>query len=276
MGSPAFQSAEDRNKKSPFFRDSPGTRGYTLIELVFVVGLILVVLAIAMPRLLPVFAFSQLEGSARHIANYGRSAIAYSAFSQEPVTFRFDFETGEYRTLRWVEKESESIFEGSKIAVENQKFRLNAETALQLANQQGLTAEERALQMIEFDRQLDLAFRKSLEARAKNVPREGMLADIDPMAKFNFSLDTDEDDDREEVATSTLGRMRLPEGIVMKSIRLSGEVIVEGTVDVEITPVGLTEEVVFVLQGADGDTYSVAWDPITGGAHLSDDEDTPL
>jgi len=254
-----------------------GTRcGYTLIELVFVVGLIVIVLAIAMPRLMPVFAFSQLEGSARHIANYGRSAIAYSAFSQEPVTFRFDFETGAYRTLRWIEKEDESIFKGSDLAVKNQIFELNAETALQLASQQGLTPEERAAQTIEFERQLDLAFRKSLEARAKNVPRDGMLAEIDPLAEFEFSLDEGEEDDREEVETSTLSRTTLPEGVIMKSIRVGGEEFIEGSVDVEITPVGLTDEIVFVLQGSDGDTYSVAWDPITGGAHLSDDEELPL
>ena len=251
-------------------------RGFTLIELVFVVGLIVVVLAIAMPRLMPVFVFSQLEGAARHIANYGRSAIAFSAFSQEPVTFRFDFETGEYRTLRWVEKEDESIFEGSDLAVENQRFELNAETALQLASQQGLTPEERALQTIEFERQLDLAFRKSLEARAKNVPRDGMLSEIDPLAEFEFTLDEDEEDDREEVETSTLSRTKLPEGVTMKSIRVGSETFVDGTVDVEITPVGLTEEIAFVLQGSDGDSYSIAWDPITGGAHLSYGEDVPL
>ncbi len=195
--------------------------GFTLIELVFVISLIVVVLAIAMPKLMPVFAFSQLEGSARHIANYGRSVIAYSTFSQEPVTFRFDFETGEYWTLRWVEKPDESIFEGSDLAVENQTFDLNAETALQLTNQQGVTPEVRAQQTLEFERQLDLAFRHSLEARAKNVPKEGMLSDINPLEKFDFSLHDDEEEEtREEVETSTLTRTALPEGISMKSIRV--------------------------------------------------------
>lgn len=250
--------------------------GFTLIELVFVVGLIIVVLAIAMPRLMPVFAFSQLEGAARHIANYGRSTVAYSAFSQEPVTFRFDFQTGKYVVLRWVEKEDESIFEGSDLAVENTQFELNAETALQLANQQGLSPEDRALQMIEFERQLDLAFRKSLEARAKNVPREGMLSEIDPLAEFDFSLDEEEEELREELHTSTIEPTVLPEGVTMQSIRVGVEEFMEGTVDVEITPVGLTEEVVFLLMGSDGDTYSVAWDPITGGAHLSHGEVLPL
>lgn len=250
--------------------------GFTLIELVFVVGLIIIILAIAMPRLMPVFAFSQLEGAARHIANYGRSAIAFSAFSQEPITFRFDFATGEYFALRWVEKEDESIFEGSKLAVENSQFKLNAETVMQLANQEGLTPEDRALQIVEFQRQLDLAFRKSLEARANNVPREGMLSEIDPLADFEFSLDEDEEELREEIMTSTLGRTALPEGVSMMSIRVGVEEFIEGLVDIEITPVGLTEEVVFKLQGSDGDLYSVAWDPITGGAHLSQSEDLPL
>lgn len=253
-----------------------GPSGFTLIELVFVVGLIVVVLAIAMPRLMPVFAFSQLEGAARHLANYGRSVVAYSAFSQEPVTFRFDFATGEYFVLRWVEKEEESIFEGSDLAVENTPFELNAETALQLANQQGLTPEDRAAQTSEFERQLDLAFRKSLEARAKNVPREGMLSEIDPLAEFDFSLDEEEEEPREELVTSTLNRTPLPEGVSMKAIRVGGEEFSEGSVDVEITPVGLTEEVTFILQGSDGDTYSIAWDPITGGAHLSQGEEPPL
>ena len=245
--------------------------GFTLIELVFVVGLIVLVLAVAMPRLMPVFAYNELEGSARHLANYGRSTIAYSAFKQEAVTFRFFFETQEYCVLRWVEKQ-ESIFEGSDLAAKNQPLEINAETALNLANQQGLTTEERAQQALEFEYQLDLTFRRSLEARAKNVPRDGLLTGINPLEEFEFSLDEDEEEQREELSTSTIMRTMLPADVKVTSIRIGDEEYAEGMVDIEITPVGISDAVTFVLTSTDGDVYQVAWDAITGGAHLSKGE----
>ncbi|MCC6697632.1 MAG: type II secretion system protein [Candidatus Hydrogenedentes bacterium] len=242
--------------------------GFTLIELAFVTGLIVLVLAIAMPRLMPVFAFSQLEGSARHLANYGRAAIAYSAFKQEPITFRYNFETNEYCVLRWIEKQ-ESIFEGSDLAVENQPLEINVETALNLASQQGLSPEERAAQVQDFEYQLDLSFRRSLEARVKNVPRDGLLAGINPLEEFEFSLDEEEEEEREELTTSTLMRTAFPPDVRIVAIRMGDEEYVKGVVDVEITPVGISDAVAFVLQSTDGDTFRVEWDAITGGAHLA-------
>lgn len=256
----------------------PGTArlrsGFTLIELVCVIALIGLVLAIAMPRLMPVFAFSQLEGSARHIANYGRSAIAFSAFKQEPITVRFDFDTGEYWSLRWVEKQ-ESIFGDSSIAGESKPLEVNAATALGLIEQQGLSPEDRAQQSLEFEYQLDLAFRRSLEARARNVPQEGMLSGIDPLKEFDFSLREDEEDQREEVMATTLLRGTLPQGVAVESIRVGGDEFTKGIVDMEITPVGLADSVTFVLKGEDEDYFTVTWDPITGGAHLSRGKETP-
>jgi type II secretory pathway pseudopilin PulG len=242
--------------------------GFTLIELAFVVGLIVLVLAIAMPRLMPVFAFNELEGSARHLANYGRSAIAYSAFKQEAVTFRFNFETQDYCVLRWIEKQ-ESVFEGSDLAVKNQPLEINAETALNLANQQGLTTEERAQQVLEFEYQLDLAFRRSLEARAKNVPRDGLLTGINPLEEFEFKLDKEEEEEREELTTSTIMHTALPADVKVTAVRIGNEEYVQGVVDIEISPVGISDAVTFVLTSVDGDVYEVAWDAITGGAHLS-------
>lgn len=252
--------------------DSPrkrGAVGYTLIELVLVVTLIVIVLAIAMPRLLPVFAFSQLEGSARHIANYGRSAIAYSAFKQEPITFRFDFATGEYACLRWVEKDDGLFADKDAGIPDTQVVEANAANALNLVNQQGGSPQERAQQALEFEYQMDLAFRRSLEARARNVPQEGLLADVNPMEEFNFSLDENEEEQREEVTASTLTRTALPEGVSVESIRVGSEEYTKGVVDIEITPVGLSDAVTFIVKSTDDDYFTVEWDPITGGAHLT-------
>ena len=61
----------------------------------------------------------------------------------------------------------------------------------------------------------------------------------------------------------------LPDEILIESVLLGGEEISEGTVDVEVTPIGLSQSVSFFLKGPKGEYYTVEWDPITGGAHLA-------
>jgi len=158
-----------------------------------------------------VFAFNQLEGRRAPLGKLRRAAIAYSAFKQEAITFRFNSKPTSIACFVGLNagKRIRRIGLGGQ---EPASREINVETALNLASQQGLSPEERATQVQEFEYQLDLAFRRSLEARVKNVPRDGLLAGIKPLEEFEFSLDEEEEEQREELTTSTLTRTGAPAG----------------------------------------------------------------
>jgi hypothetical protein len=42
-----------------------------------------------------------------------------------------------------------------------------------------------------------------------------------------------------------------------------------GVVEIEVSPLGLTDTVTFYLLRGDNDYYTVVWDPITGSSRLS-------
>jgi len=248
--------------------------GYTLIELVFVVFIIALVLSIAMPRFMPAMLYSQLEGSARHLANYGRSAVAYSAMNREPITVRFDLEKGEYWCLRYPLDEMalpsqpkiNKMFDDDKdkAATHEEKTNINIQELVASGATQDITDAS-----MDAMYQLDMAFRHSLEAQAKNVPHDGLLDEIGPLFEKEFTLDKEGKDQREEVSDALLDHGKLPEGIVLDSILLGGEELAKGPIDIEVTPLGLSQAVSFFLKGPDNQYYTVAWDPITGGAHLA-------
>ncbi|MDZ4859479.1 MAG: prepilin-type N-terminal cleavage/methylation domain-containing protein [Candidatus Hydrogenedentes bacterium] len=249
--------------------------GYTLLELMFVVFVIALVLAVAMPQLMPAFLFSQHEGAARRLANYGRSAVAYSAMNREPITVRFDLANGEYWCLRW-NPEDLGADDGSVTGDffgddDDEKARTTGKEAeMDIHELMAIgTPEEIEQQSIEVMHELELAFRRSLETQAKNVPRDSILGEFDPLFEAKFSLETDDEQEREEISDSLLDHGRIPEDIRLESILLAGEEIYEGIVDVEVTPLGLNQSVSFFIKGPREQYYTVVWDPITGGAHLT-------
>ncbi|MBM3290143.1 MAG: hypothetical protein FJY92_08340 [Candidatus Hydrogenedentes bacterium] len=262
--------------------------GYTLLELIFVVFIIVLMLSIAMPKLMPAMLSSQLEGQARHIANYGRSAIAYSALHREPVTVRFDLARREYYCLRWSEDELglQSGMESAGLSGIEGKDRAglsrdpnkqadglstgspNSQMTIQDLMATG-TADDLEYQRDEVLYELDSMYQRSLLAQARNVPQESLLNDVDPLLKKKFSLETREEEElREEIQDTLLEHARLPEEIVIESIMLGGELVSEGVVDIEIAPLGLSETVSFILRGDKDEYFTVQWDPITGGSHL--------
>jgi hypothetical protein len=123
--------------------------------------------------------------------------------------------------------------------------------------------------------QIQQALQKSLEARAKNVPREGILDEIGPLFDEEFRLDDEEDETREEIKTSLLERTAMPSGVVVERIWLGSTEYEKGTVDIEVSPMGLYETVLIHVRGEDDDYYTVTWDPITGGAHLVRGKEMP-
>ncbi|MDX9972648.1 MAG: prepilin-type N-terminal cleavage/methylation domain-containing protein [FCB group bacterium] len=274
--------------------------GFTLMELVMVVAIIALVLGLAMPRLLPAIASSNLEGSARHLANFGRAAITRSAFGHDRFTFRCDLARGEYWLVKWKEPATEldgeedkdglfkkdSLFDrgsGSSSSSRKESTRkpslFDTEHAADLFSQmpdlQALVTQGAPEDFQERGEEMQARFdrfaRLSMMSRARNVKHEGILGEIGPLFEKKFTLDTgkDAEDDYEEVKETLLSRTWLPEGVQFDSVDVGSANRGKGVVEVEITPLGLAEPVTFYLRGEDGDYYTVTWDAITGGARIA-------
>lgn len=242
--------------------DPDRQRGYTLIELAFVVALIAIVMAVAMPRLMPRLMTGNAEAAARHLAGYGRAVMAQAAFDKEYLTVRVDPATGEYWTVR-------------VIPTQGDQFDLDAEAESRkdqtLENVQALLArggDEAVLeQAMEFELQFDRYFQRAVEARSKNVKRTGILEGTGDLFEEEFVLD-EEDDLEEEVKDDLLLRQAMPDGVIIESVRLGDGETQYATVDIDVSPVGIAQSVEFVIIGEDGDRFTVTWDAITGAAHI--------
>lgn len=260
--------------------------GYTLIELIFVIAIVGLILAVAIPRLMPAFLYSQLEGSARHVANYGRSAIAYAAMRHEDITVRFNLATGEYHALRWRDEYDDFFGDGNRSSrnrlsgdsfssskSEGDELMMRSIEQIMALGNTGQASEE----ALRIQWQIDQSFRRSLKAQARNVKREGILSEIGPLFDKPFKLDEEsEDENREEVTDPLLDATVLPQGIAIDSIVVQGLEYTEGIVDIEISPLGLSESVIIYLRNENEEFYTVQWDPITGGAHLVSGKELPI
>lgn len=266
-----------------------------------VIAIIGLATALVLPQFMPAIAYGSLEGSARHLANFGRAAVNRAAFAHERYTFHCDVATGQYWLVRWKEVvperkkdkdeglfKKESLFSRSSgtgssrsgyggSGGERTTF-FNQELASTLFSQSpSLEAlvtqdapegfDEQALEMQE---RFDRFSRLSLMTRARNVNQEGIFDEMGPLfeKKFTLSVHDEDEDQSEEETDPLLSRTYLPEGVVIESVRVGNSDRSKGTAEVEITPLGFTEPVTFVLRNTDGDRYTVVWDAITGGAHL--------
>jgi len=264
--------------------------GFTLLELVLVIAIIGLAVGLALPQFMPALAASSLEGSARHLANFGRGAVTRAAFSHERYTFRCDLARNEYWLVRWKEVEpegekeedkEEGLFKKDNLfgarggrSGNSSLFDIASQFTGQSAGLDALIAdsmpegfEEKAEEMQErFDRFAQLA----LMTRARNVKHEGILGEIGPLFEKEFTLETDgqKEDDYEEMKDPLLLRTSLPAGVRIESVQVGNAAAGKGITEVEITPLGFAEPVTFYLRNDDGDYYTVVWDAITGGAHL--------
>lgn len=244
--------------------------GFTLIELGLVMFIITLVLALALPRFVPMVAFSELEGSARRIAGYGRSLVAHCAMVREPVTFRVDMDAGEYWSVRWLPEEEEGDLFDDKPLFDDEASGSRGRTRADAGSDAYLSpAEEEAARGEELALQFDRFVKMAVEAKARNVPREGILDDLGPLFDKEFKLDEDEEDSLEELKTDLLARGVLPEGVRFARIEVGVREFLSGSVEVDVTPLGLAEPVEFTLESARGDRYVVAWDAVTGGARIA-------
>lgn len=269
-----------------------GSPGYTLMELAVVVAVIAVVMAVALPQLLPAITFSNLEGSARHLANYGRAVVAQATLMRERYTLRIDLTTQEYWAVKWKDdaiegldaKDTENADGLNKMFKEEALFKSSSgkafdetrafEYSKQSTAMKGLMdamPKDSQKKAAELQERMDRARRLAVMARARNVSSGGILDDIGPLFEKEFTLDaSDKEEQAEEVMNDLLVRTRLPQGVWIESVELGHSGVPKGrqVIEVEVTPLGLNEPVTFHLRNEDGNYYTVVWDAITGGAHM--------
>lgn len=256
-----------------------GRGGFTLIELAVVILLIGIVAAISVPRLAPVIAFSQLEGAARHIAFYGRSLGAFSSMFRDRMTVRFDLDHQVFYTVRWVipppteEQLKEAAGEGSdQMALLQQMMGsggLTPEAMESLSYGQKLqvpgTREEidpEAVNKVMGDK-FDLFVRRANEERAKNVKHEGFLSEIGPLFDKKFALEEQEPVE-EEITEPQLRRTDLPAEVRLENVLVGSASKSNGVVEVEVSPLGLQEDVTFYLKNEEGEYFTVTWQASSG------------
>lgn len=252
--------------------------GFTLVELVIVITLIGIIAAIAAPQLMPAIMLSRLDGAARHIAGYGRSAMAQASLMRETLTVMVDLDQQEYWTVRRVEV-GQSIFdedgkdkaatsdgertEGEKKGLADSKDFLNFFGGGEMSGEEGDMQEGVDLMREQFNR----FARAQMMTRARQVKREGILDEIGPLFDKKFSLD-EKEEEGEEVTEPLLARTPLPEGIVIESVHLGPTQYAKGQVEIEVTPLGLNEPAIFYVKDEEDDYFTVAWDPITGNVRF--------
>lgn len=254
-------------------------RGFTLVELLVVIGLITMIVGIALPRLMPVIMFSKHEGAARRIASYGRSAIGHAVLMKVRLTVVVDLEHQEYWCEQWPEpKEEEKDAEGLGLATgpvlpkDSLELLAMAQGALAAGEDEEVDGDLLDEQSKRMNKGFDRMARLSLMTRAERVihDRAGILDEIEPLfeKEFTLDLDADEEPEPEELFEPLLERTRLPDGCTIDSVRVGERNFSSGTVEIEITPLGLSAPVVFEIADEDGEYFTVEWDPITSDSHL--------
>jgi prepilin-type N-terminal cleavage/methylation domain-containing protein len=273
---------------------SPALRsgGFTLIEILLVMAIVALMAAIAAPQLMPAILLSELEGSSRHVAGFGRAALSEAVLMRDTITVRIDLTNQEYWATHLVgkhhdlfdededeksNKKSEAVKESSKKKSKKRSSSNDGHNGEFLnllgyskSDEDGSNWGESATSDAGLMRkQFDRFSQTQMLTRSKQVKREGLLDEIGPLFEKKFSLDDDEEVE-EELMDPLLARESLPKGVKIESVHVGGTSYSKGEVDIEITPLGLVDPVTFYIKGDESGYYTVIWDPITGNVHLQE------
>ncbi len=274
---------------SPSATEFAGARrhGFTLIEMLLVMSIIALMAAVAAPQLMPAILLSQLEGSARHVAGFGRAVISQAMLMRETITVKLDLTKQEYWATHHVNK-SKSIFDEDKKEGEADPSKKSSASTSRRERDANDGRNAGFLNLLGYKpseedgtdwgessmsggnlmrKQFDRFVQTQMQARSKQVNREGLLDEIGPLFDKKFMLDENEDVE-EEVPDPLLARTSLPNGVVIESVRVGSASYSKGEVSIEVTPLGLVDPVTFYIKGEEDDYFTVTWDPITGNVHI--------
>ena len=242
--------------------------GFTMIELMVVMIVMVLLMSVAMPQLWPTLAYAGLEGQAHHLANFGRAAVAHCTLMRERFVIKIDLNDQKY----WAEKVDEApealgIQTDKKNADDKEQQPFVPLSQLDPTTLNKLDPAQRSRQCRQA---MEMFVRTAIAARASNVQQEddGFLKDVGPKFK-KFELGGKKKKDN-TVHLNLLEPTTMPDNIAIDSVVVGGKTYTKDTVEVEILPLGLTQNVTFYLKGENNDYYTVVWDAITGGARVYD------
>jgi Tfp pilus assembly protein FimT len=261
---------------------SATTAGITLAELMVVIFLIGLFSAVSVPYLLPAILFTEHEGAARHLSNFGRAAMAHAEMFREDLTIHFDLDEQEYWAVRKIIVNAGKETGADEIDQMELLSKLRSNPEFSTENFQDMLEKSRATEKHgginlpegfddeaanrQMDRNFELFARARLEAQARNVRHDlGFLEEagslFDAEDQFNLNLAEVEE---EELKDINLSRTRLPENVRIDAIILDGITETHGEVEVPLSVIGLARKAGFYLANGAEEYFTVIWDPILG------------